>query len=552
LERDVSELGGGAREGAGGSGGTFRQSMAWLHTWSGLLLGWVLFFIFLTGTAGYFDTEIDRWMRPELPPRGAEISAAEATALALNRFEHVAPDAMRWIIYPPSGRDIPELNVFWQNPPGHPGPATGSEVLSGESGEPLIARDTGGGQTLYQMHYRLHYLPARLAYWIVGVCTMFMLIALLSGVITHKRIFRDFFSFRPGKGQRSWLDAHNVLAVTALPFHLMITYSGLVFFAFTYMPLVVGMSYGFGDDGRQQFFDEAFGRLGPPPAGVSAPLAPLDAMIEEAERRWGPGQIRFIDIGHPGDVNATVTFVRGHVTPTSNGEELMFAGISGTPRDADSRRSGAQLMNHTLQNLHEGLFAGPFLRWLYFLSGLAGTAMIATGLILWTAKRAHSQQEGRAGRLGIELVQRLNIGTIVGLPIGIAAYFWANRLIPADLAGRADWEVNVLFMVWAAMLAHAALRPIRRAWLEQLWAAALIFALVPVVNALTTERHLGTTLASGEWALAGVDLVMLGFASTFALAACVWQASRASRPQSAARRLSARHSSERAAAEAMR
>jgi len=45
----------------------FRQSMAWLHTWVGLLLGWVLYFMFVTGTAGYLDTEIDRWMMPEAP-----------------------------------------------------------------------------------------------------------------------------------------------------------------------------------------------------------------------------------------------------------------------------------------------------------------------------------------------------------------------------------------------------------------------------------------------------------------------------------------------------
>ena len=30
----------------------FRQSMAWLHTWAGLVVGWVLFFMFLTGTVG--------------------------------------------------------------------------------------------------------------------------------------------------------------------------------------------------------------------------------------------------------------------------------------------------------------------------------------------------------------------------------------------------------------------------------------------------------------------------------------------------------------------
>ena len=30
----------------------FRQVAAWLHTWSGLTVGWVLFFVFVTGTAG--------------------------------------------------------------------------------------------------------------------------------------------------------------------------------------------------------------------------------------------------------------------------------------------------------------------------------------------------------------------------------------------------------------------------------------------------------------------------------------------------------------------
>jgi uncharacterized iron-regulated membrane protein len=43
-----------------------RQSMAWLHTWVGLLPGWVLYVIFVFGTAAFFQHEIDGWMRPEL------------------------------------------------------------------------------------------------------------------------------------------------------------------------------------------------------------------------------------------------------------------------------------------------------------------------------------------------------------------------------------------------------------------------------------------------------------------------------------------------------
>ena len=46
---------------------TLTQSMAWLHTWGGLIVGWLLFVIFLTGSLAVFDQEIDNWMQPELP-----------------------------------------------------------------------------------------------------------------------------------------------------------------------------------------------------------------------------------------------------------------------------------------------------------------------------------------------------------------------------------------------------------------------------------------------------------------------------------------------------
>ena len=114
---------------------------------------------------------------------------------------------------------------------------------------------------------------------------------------------------------------------------------------------------------------------------------------------------------------------------------------------------------------------------------------------------------------------RLNIGTIAGLPIAIAAYFWANRLLPADLAGRADWEVHVMFMVWAVMLIAPWFRTARQAWADQLYTAAAMFALLPALNALTTDQHLGVSLPMGAWQHAGFDLTMLAFGLAFGVAA---------------------------------
>ena len=40
---------------------TLRQTMTWLHTWFGLVLGFVLVVVFFFGALSVFDREIDRW-----------------------------------------------------------------------------------------------------------------------------------------------------------------------------------------------------------------------------------------------------------------------------------------------------------------------------------------------------------------------------------------------------------------------------------------------------------------------------------------------------------
>lgn len=493
----------------------FRASMAWLHTWAGLLLGWVLYFIFVTGTVGYLDSEIDRWMRPALPPAAAPAPQAAAAA---QRWLHThAPQAKSWSIRLPSHtRAASGMQVLWQGASGSGG---GQAVLNSHTGEPIDTRATGGGQTLYKMHYQLHYLPALLGYWVVGIATMAMLVAIVSGIIIHKKIFKQFFTFRPGRGQRSWLDAHNLFGVIALPFHLMMTYSGLILLAAAYMPLVLTAAYGSGPQGRDAFMQAMYPDSHQVhPAGVPAPMAPLAPMVKIAEARWGTGEVRELEIDYPGDANARVTVIqRLHAPQRRHSARLVFDGATGEllSRHGGPSDSAARNVWYRLGGLHEGLFAGPTVRCLYLLSGLLGTVMVATGLVHWTAKRARDKRPP-AARRGLALVERLNVGTLVGLPVGIAAYFWANRLIPVDLAGRADWEVHTMFIVWALMLGHAAIRPVARAWPEQFGIATAAFALLPLVNALTTARGLANSLPAGQWVYAGFDLTILAVGVAFA------------------------------------
>ena len=57
-----------------------RQTMSDLHIWTGLLAGWLLYAMFLTGTVSYFKEELSQWMRPELPQQAQVPDPAEVAA----------------------------------------------------------------------------------------------------------------------------------------------------------------------------------------------------------------------------------------------------------------------------------------------------------------------------------------------------------------------------------------------------------------------------------------------------------------------------------------
>lgn len=75
-----------------------RQAMAGLHTWTGLMFGWLLYAMFLTGAASYFREEISQWMRPELPVLTQAPVAADSAARAVATLQVLAPGATQWVI----------------------------------------------------------------------------------------------------------------------------------------------------------------------------------------------------------------------------------------------------------------------------------------------------------------------------------------------------------------------------------------------------------------------------------------------------------------------
>lgn len=470
---------------------TLTQSMSWLHTWCGLILGWLLFAIFLTGTLAVFDKELNWWMQPELADSGLDQAAAADVAQRWFQARHA--DAGNWNVGLPTERS-PQLSVsVGEQRRG------GGQVLDPGSGEIVQARETIGGNFFFRFHFSL--LSRDIGIWVVGLAGMAMLVALISGIVIHKKIFKEFFTFRPAKGQRSWLDGHNASAVLLLPFHLMITYTGLAIFFVLYMPAALDALYA-GDrqamqrdarsasamqtvTGREERRQgEGRGARG---AAPPAELLPLAEFVARGEAHYGKGMLAGLAVSNPGRADARVTVrpLLGNRIELTKGEGLVFHGVSGELLQAPEPSRASLLTQRVMAGLHFAQFGGYPMRWLYFLCGLASCAMIASGLVLYTVKQRR-QARSVGQRRFLHAVEAINVAVMAGLAVACTALLWSNRLLPVELVGRGGWELRLFFVVWLLSLLHAALRAPLKAWREQLWLAALLALGLPLLDPWST------------------------------------------------------------------
>lgn len=511
--------------------------MAWLHTWVGLWFSWLLFAVFLTGSLAVFSEAITHWMTPE--HHAAEAQAAQQTSAPVNRERRLElavqymtrhhPGAGMWEIWPVDRFHDNGLVAYWFDKNGQYAdaeldPDTGEELAEDAHG---AARATIGGTHFVDFHYTLHANPAGL--WIVAFAAMAMLVAMVSGVVTHKRIFKDFFTFRARKGQRSWLDAHNATAVLTLPFQFMIVYTGIVISSVTLMPAPMVAAYGPGMDASRQYLAELMGEDKPAPAGTPLAVPALEPLVARAEQMIGQS-VRAIVINNPEDGamrigvygwNEDATTYRSISSTTGMVE---FSGATGdvlrmrTPGGVHG--GSASLTRQVMSDLHMVKFGGLAMKWLYFLCGLAGAAMMGTGAVLFMVKRRTrmGNEFGGATARVYRLIEGLNVAALAGLAIACIAYLWANRLLPVSLPQRAGWEVRVFFIVWALTLAHAWLCTPRRAWIGQLGLLAALCLLLPVLSLVTLGDHPLAQIGRGDWESAGVELTAMatGLAAAWA------------------------------------
>ena len=530
----------------------FRQSMTWLHTWFGLVIGFVLIVVFFFGSLSVFDREIDRWAIPQtrfdpqpmpsfdqvllpilqkLPPDEQDYAANMATLhdetrgpmtprLALPVDEYWAYTTHRDpVLIMGSGFKVP-----LPKDPSLENHIHADMTIDPRSGA-IVSDDALkiGSGWFYPMHYSLNWQWKNLGIFIVGLAALVMLAALVSGVVMHRKFFREFFTFRPKKHtQRSALDLHNLTGVVALPFHFFFSFTALVIFASAYfLPVSQFQLKGLHD--LHEVMEAKETGLPHTAAGVPAPMASVDAMVVEAKRRWAArdmaGEVGLLMVQHVGDANGYVSLYRaGSDRVALVGEGIHFKASTGELLFEDPPRSAVANVNEFLTGLHLQHFEHWFLRWLYVLGGLLGAVCIATGFVFFVEKR--KKQHAKAGTQGSRVVDALAVTTMTGMLIAAIGMLVSNRLLPAGLEGKGDWEKWAFWGFWLLAMAHAFVRsaPVAQghmnpAWREQCWAVAALAVTAVGLNWLTTGDHLiKTVFTHTYWAVAGVDLSLLASA----------------------------------------
>lgn len=454
---------------------TLRVHMGWLHSWLGFLAGLLLLCIFASGTLAVFDTEITHWMQPEVPLHSRTALTPAALNAAAQAVEASERQGFSAFLSLPSHRD-PVLRVLHYDGYEFTGPA-----LSPETGSSFAPRETAGGQFFYNFHFSLrggdH--PGVQLVTFLGLC---LLVTLGSGLVIHlKALWPDLVLLRPfGPRPRAWVDAHLIAGVLFLPFILFMAYTGTAIHARVLLP-------------AQSFFSPS--PAGPPkksaPKGrllqAGPPLPPLAPLITQGRERL-----------HSPDGNLVLF--------TADDVRIFRSDASGPFLTRDhanfSRKDGHFLQSVThspptvatmqlVRGLHYARYAPLTLRWLYFLSGLAATALAGSGLVVFLMKRRRSSGENAFFRLA----EALTVTVITGFPIATLGLFWANRCLPVALTGRIMAEIDLFFALWALFAIHALLLCLRRhaaaAWRQHLYCLALAGCMLPLVDLLSGSHPWG-------------------------------------------------------------
>lgn len=487
-----------------------------LHSWSGVILGFLLFVICFTGSVAMFARdEVKSWENPALRLAVAEtpLEMTETLDNWVSTKSQGQEIAFLRFLYPSvhSPVYIADMDVRLEDGT----PLEFKAMWDTENGEPVQIKKDGFSYWLLEFHRNLmfpDFLGGKFAGRIfVGLTGVMLLLTLISGIIAHTKITQEFFTLRYWRSVRlMWQDTHKVIGLWTAPFSAIIGFTGI---ALGMGPLVFILVGAMVFEGDVDTASVELGMIGTDPAGISAQMLTVDEIRDFSHPVTGnaPSEVQ---MQHYGDVNAEYVLLfppKGELKPV---DIMTVSGVTGDPIQGDALYDDTPA-NRTLMAmnpLHYGTFGGVFMKIVYFVLGLFLSLIISLGTMMWIERRKNGNEGNRSDQF-YDGLTRINIGISLGFPLASVALFHTDKLLftgPGDYVVAIGWAY---FVVFAGSLLYAFLRrDDYRATLELTALCGIACLTVPLVNFVATGDWFLSSLTapSNDWAWVDFFMASMG------------------------------------------
>lgn len=495
-----------------------------LHSWTGVALGIMMFFVCFTGSVALFHHEFEPW---EDDARRGEITTSPVpmhdtlTKFVEDKAVGFEPNFVNLSL--PHG-EHGHYDVFLGGPDADGEFQLVEARFSASTGEELAFREAGANQLLYDLHRDLAWPDVlggrQVGRILVGLVGIAFLLLILTGIVAHTKITKELFTLRYLKSVRlKWQDSHKVLGLWTSPFAAIIALTGAFLGVIALLlPLLAFITM----KGDQEALIAELGLEQPTRAEVSAPMIPVDEIGPRAHPETG-NPVTFIRYVNWGDQNAqavlnykaeqrllysdtiTVSAVTGEIVP---GQEFFL----------DNGPFAYVLA--TFSPLHYGTYGGITLKLIYFVLGMSIAVMSALGNMMWIERRRHGGEGQKSDRF-YAVLSAINTGVCAGLPLAAVAVLAFDKVYWGAEAARYSSMVWFLFAVWIMTAAFGFVRGNDYKANRELLAATGfgLMGLAPL-NWIVTGDVMWSTFGTGAAASGWFDVafILLG-ASAVAIAA---------------------------------
>lgn len=503
-----------------------------VHTWTGILTGMALFIAFYAGALTVFKEPLARWVAPPaqhvssvpltdaarliVEVLRADPAAAREFTIHLQEAEHL-PARMAWQIRPPGGDDHDESGI--------------RHFIAGMDASGAVQVTETQPSRVAAFIDTLHRVvglpvdndPNR---WVMGLVAALYTLALVSGVVVLlPSLVKDFFALRVGKNlKRMWLDAHNVVGIISLPFHLVMALTAVVF---AYHDGFYGVQDALIHGGK---WSSAFERQRPPPGAAPAHdpatmLPPLELVARARALSPGfePGMLQYQQVTGLRPVVRVWGKDAAAVSPRARGGFAALDPYSGKLLGSDflpGLQSTPNLVISSFFALHMAAFGGALVQWLYFLLGLAGAWLFYSGNLLWieTRRRKAPRQGGETPvqRRDTRLLAAGTVGVCLGCVGGISLTLAGGKWLYGHVGDLNAWHWGLYYSGFFGSIAWAFWRGAGKAAVELLWAAAALTLALPATTLLAWSLPSLGLWAHTSPATLGVDATALAGALALA------------------------------------